>query len=144
MFNINPYLTFPGTCEEAFTFYEKVFNAKISRLQRFCDMPQQDDLIVPQDFMNKIMHVALPINEQALIMGSDGGDEWSPKMTTGNNVSLSIAVDTTAEAERIFEALSEDGRITMPLDISFWGEFFGMCTDKYNINWMVSSKESSK
>lgn len=144
MLNINPYLAFPGTCEEAFRFYEHVFNAKISRLERFSDMPQQDDLVVPQAFMNKIMHAALPINGQALLMGSDGGDEWSPKMTTGNNISLSIAVDTKADAERIFEALSEDGKVTMPLGVSFWGEYFGMCTDKFDINWMISCKENSK
>jgi PhnB protein len=144
MININPYLAFPGTCEDAFKFYEQVFNAKISRLERFSDMPQQDDLVVPEPFMNKIMHIALPISNEAILMGSDGGDEWSPKMTTGNNVTLSVAVDTNEEADRIFEALAEDGKIAMPMGITFWGEYFGMCTDKYDINWMISSKQKSK
>ena len=141
MININPYLAFQGTCEEAFKFYEQVFNAKISRMERFSDMPQQDDLVVPKAFMNKIMHVALPISEQAILMGSDGGDEWSPRMSTGNNVTLSIAVNTHDEADRIYATLAEGGKETMPMGVTFWGEYFGMCTDKFDVNWMISSKE---
>jgi len=144
MTNINPYLAFPGTCEAAFKFYEIVFGAKISRLERFSDMPQQDDSIVPEDFKNKIMHVALPISEQAILMGSDGGDEWSPRMTTGNNVTLSVAVDSEEEADKIFDTLSEKGKTLMPMGLTFWGEYFGMCTDQFDINWMISSKGKGK
>jgi PhnB protein len=87
---------------------------------------------------NKIMHVSLPVSKETMLMGSDTGGEWAPSFVQGNNFSISINAETKEEADRLFYGLSNDGKVTMPLDNTFWGDYFGMWTDKFGVNWMVS------
>ena len=77
-------------------------------------------------------------------MGSDVGGEWSPQFVQGNNFSLSIGADSKEEAERLFGELSAGGQVVMPLNTTFWGKYFGMFTDKFGINWMVSHRAEPK
>jgi PhnB protein len=133
-----PYLTFPGNCEEAFNFYRSVFGGDFLSLGRFSDMQTEEGVIVPEYKMNKIMHIALPIGEQAILMGSDSDDDWSPALVAGNNISLSITAKTKEEADRFFETLSDEGKIILQIGDVFWGSYYGMCTDKYGVNWAVS------
>jgi PhnB protein len=86
----------------------------------------------------QIMHISLPVGNGTVIMGSDAGDEWGPKMKVGNNFSISVNTDSKENADRYFKGLSQGGHITMPMGDTFWGDYFGMCTDKFGINWMVS------
>jgi len=86
------------------------------------------------------MHVSLPIGKSVL-MGSDTGGEWAPSLKLGNNFSISISTDSKAEADKLFNALAEGGNITMPLTNTFWGDYFGMLTDKFGVNWMMSFNE---
>jgi len=88
---------------------------------------------------NNIMHVSLPINRETVLMGSDSGDEWAPKIEFGNNFSISVNTDIENETNEIFNAQAEGGKITMPPNNTFWGAYFGTLTDKFGINWMVSS-----
>lgn len=138
MTKLNPYLTFPGTCEEAFNFYKSIFGGEFTYVGRFRDMPTQPGVELPDEALDKIMHIALPINEDAMLMGSDAGGDWAPDLTIGNNINLSLNPDTKAEADRLFNALSAGGTITMPIGDMFWGDYFGMCIDKYGVGWMVS------
>ena len=86
----------------------------------------------------KIMHIALPISRETCLMGSDVGGEWAKHIADGKNIQISINAESEAEASRIFNGLSEGGRVNMPLAKTFWGAFFGMFTDKFGINWMVN------
>ena len=91
---------------------------------------------------NKIMHVGLQIGDSTL-MGSDCGQEWSPQFKSGNNFSISINTDSKEEADRIFNTLSDGGTISMPMNSTFWGDYFGMFCDKFGVNWMISFKENA-
>ena len=138
MTKLNPYLTFSGNCEEAFSFYKTIFKTEFSYLGRFGEMPPQEGVEITEADKNKIMHISIPINESTTLMGSDTAGEWGPKTIVGNNISLSLNVDNKPEAESLFKLLSEDGTITMPMEDTFWGDYFGMCIDKFGINWMIS------
>jgi PhnB protein len=136
---VNVYLNFNGNCEEAFLFYKSVFGGEFPYIGRFKDMPPQEGMPpLPKEMEDKIMHVSLQISKETAIMGSDTGGEWAPNFKMGNNFSISINTDTKAEADRLFNGLSEGGQITMPLQNTFWGDYFGMFTDKFGVNWMVS------
>ena len=138
MEKLNPYLTFPGNCEEAFNFYRSVFGGEFTFLGRFSDISSDEGMVVPEYKMNKIMHISLPLGKDCVLMGSDSDDEWSPAIVQGNNVSLSVTARSKEDADRIFESLCCDGNITMQIGDVFWGSYYGMCKDRYGINWMVS------
>ena len=141
---VNPYLNFPGTCEDAFNFYKSVFGGEFGYLGRFGDMPPQEGHTVSEADKNKVMHVSLPLSNGSMLMGSDTGGEWAKDSVVGNNISLSINVNSQDEADRIFNALSAGGKVTMPMAKTFWGDYFGMCTDKFQINWMMSYNEQQQ
>ncbi len=138
MATVNVYLNFNGNCEEAFNFYKSVFGGEFPYIGRFGEMPPSDNYTVPESDANKIMHVSLPISKETVLMGSDTGAEWTPGFTPGNNFSISINADSKVEAEKLFNGLSNGGKVTMPLNKTFWSENFGMLTDKFGIAWMVS------
>jgi PhnB protein len=141
---VNVYLTFNGNCEEAFTFYKSVFGGEFPYMGRFKDMPADESKKMPGADANKIMHVSLPISKETMLMGSDVGGEWAPHFSAGNNFSISINTDSKNEADRLFNGLSAGGMVTMPMNKTFWGDYFGMFTDKFGINWMVSFNEAQQ
>lgn len=133
---LNPYLTFDGNCEEAFNFYKSVFGGEFPYLGRFKDMPSKDP--IPDSEKEKIMHVSLPISKECILMGSDSSAAFGKATVIGNNISLSVNAGSKAEADKLFNGLSGGGKITMPLNDTFWGAYFGMLTDKFGIHWMVN------
>lgn len=139
MKTVNPYLNFEGDCKAAFELYRSVFGGEFSYIGTFGEMPPQEGMPpLPDSEKSKIMHVSLPINKETVLMGSDTSEAFGPKMITGNNISVSINTDSQKEADRLFKGLSEGGKITMPMEKTFWGAYFGMFTDRYGINWMVN------
>lgn len=139
MMSLNFYLTFNGNCEEAFNFYKSVFGGEFQYLGRFKDMPpDQGGGKVSEVDAEKIMHVSLPIGKDDVLMGSDTGGEWGKSFSQGNNFSISVNTGSKDEADRLFNGLSAGGRVNMPLSKTFWSEYFGMLTDKFGINWMIS------
>lgn len=139
MKTVNVYLNFNGNCEEAFTFYKSVIGGEFAHIGRFKDIPAMEGMPPLQKEMeDKIMHVSLPVSHETMLMGSDTGGEWAPAFKQGNNFSISINTDSKNEADQLFSGLSAGGNITMPLNHTFWGDYFGMFTDKFGINWMVS------
>lgn len=141
MATLTIYLTFGGNCEEAFRFYKSIFGGDFSYIGRFREMPQQEGMPpLPKEMEEKIMHIALPLFGNTTLMGSDNGGEWAPALQPGNNFSLSLNLDSKEEADRLFTELSAGGQITMPMNQTFWGEYFGMLTDRFGINWMISFK----
>lgn len=142
MTTVNVYLTFNGNCEEAFTFYKSVFGGEFSYLGRFKDMPPQPgQKAMPESDGNKIMHVSLPVSKETVLMGSDTGGEWASSFKQGNNFSISINAESKEAADNFFQQLSAGGQAIMPMNNTFWGSYFGMLTDKFGINWMVSYSE---
>jgi PhnB protein len=140
MATINPYLNYRGNAEEAFKFYKSVFGGEFSSVQRFKDTPEADKVSAAD--RDKIMHIALPIGKGVTLMASDTLDSMGQKLSVGNNFYLSITVESRAEAERVFNGLSKGGKVEMPLQKTFWGDYFGMFADKFGVQWMVSFPES--
>lgn len=139
MAHIDPYLTFDGNCEEAFNHYKSVFNSEFDTFQRFSDIPESDDYQVKNEDKDKIMHVSMKIGDNTL-MGSDTSSDHGPEIKQGNNFSISVFAESQEKADKYFEALSEDGKVTMPLQNTFWGSYYGMCIDKFGVNWMISAE----
>jgi PhnB protein len=136
MASIHAYLNFNGNTEEVFNFYKSVFGGEFITFQKFKDIPGQDQM--PAEDQEKIMHVSLPIDSQSVLMGSDTVESMKNSVTMGDNIHLSINAESQEEADKLFNGLSEGGKITMPLQKTFWGAYFGMFQDKFGINWMVN------
>src|SRR6266498_850848 len=133
---INPYLNFPGNTEEAFNFYKSVFGGEFSNLQRFKDTPEAPNVSASDG--EKIMHVSLPIGKENTLMATDALESMGEKLTVGNNFYLTIETESQEEANKLFNALSEGGKINMSMAKTFWGAYFGMLKDKFGINWMIN------
>ena len=138
---INPYLTFAGNCEEAFNFYKNVFGGKFQYIGRFNEMPPMDGKPMPPEEGQKIMHVSLPIGGESILMGSDSSEAFGHATVIGNNFSISVNAPDNAKADYLFNGLAAGGQATMPMSMTFWGSYFGMLTDKFGIQWMVSVEE---
>jgi len=136
MKTVNPYLNFHGNTEEAFNFYKSVFGGEFLTIMRFKDTPEAPK--IPEHERDKIMHIALPIGKDNILMATDALDSMGQKFSIGNNFHMSIDADSKAEADKLFKALSNEGTITVPIDNMFWGSYFGMVTDKFGVQWMVS------
>ena len=131
---ISAYLTFDGTCRQAFEFYRSVFGTEFRAFLTFGDSPVIDG--VPTGKKEEVMHCTLPVGS-GVLMGSDQGNVES-ELTIGNNFSLSLDADNEDQCQEWFARLSEGGSVTMPLQDTFWGSYFGRCTDRFGINWMIS------
>lgn len=138
MATVNVYLTFNGNCEEAFTFYQSVFGGEFPYVGRFSEMPDAGGIDG-----DKIMHMSLPISKETMLMGSDTGGEWASNFKVGNNFSISVNAESKEDADKLFNGLAEGGNVTMPMSDTFWGSYYGMLTDKFEINWMVSFSENN-
>ena len=136
MTGLNPYLNFNGNTEEAFNFYRSVFGGEFMTLQRFKDTPETGNVSAKD--REKVMHVSLPIGKETILMGSDALESMGQSLAVGNNFTLSINTESEEETRKIFNAISAGGKVAMPLDKTFWGAYFGMCTDKFGIQWMVN------
>lgn len=136
MVKINPYLNFAGNTEEVFNFYKSVFGGDFLMVQRFRDTPETGKM--SEEEKDKMMHISLPVGTSNILMGTDALESQGFKLNFGNNFSLSVESDSKEEADKIFKGLSEGGKVTMPQADTFWGSYFGMLTDKYGIQWMVS------
>ncbi len=136
MMKLNVYLNFAGNAEEAFQFYRSVFGGEFSNITRFKDLPMQGVNIPGQD-ENKLMHIALPIGKDDVLMASDVLESFGHKLVMGNNVSISIFPDSKEEADRLFQGLSAGGSVEMPMANQPWGDYYGGFKDKFGILWMI-------
>lgn len=123
---------FNGKCEEALHYYKDIFNGEISSIMRYKESPYP--MAESPDSSNMVMHATFKFRDNT-IMASDNIESNFKK---GNNCHLSILADDEDEAYALFKSLANDGSVTMPFDVVFWGGKFGMVTDKYGINWMIS------
>jgi PhnB protein len=133
---VNPYLNFAGNTEEAFRFYQTVFGGEL-HIVRFKDFGG-NATGVPDKDLDKVAHIALPLLNGSMLMGTDTLESFGQKLTTGNNFSITLEADSTEEAEKLFNALADRGKVEMPLAKTEWAERYGMCTDKFGVRWMVN------
>lgn len=140
---LNPYLNFPGNCEEVFDFYKSVFGGEFLSVIRFKEMVIPGAPAIPKEAENKIMHIALPIGE-SILMGSDAPNEMGFKINIGNNNYINISPASRDEATLLFNKLSNGGEIEMPISDQVWGDYFGSFKDKYGVMWMINYHEEKK
>ena len=145
MARVSTYLNFPRSTEEAFNFYKQVFGTEfIGEIARMGSVPPQaGQPPLSEADRNLVMHVALPILGGYVIMGTDAPESMGFTVTPGNNMYINLEPDTREETKKLFDGLSEGGKVEMNLQEMFWGDYFGSCSDKFGIQWMFncSSKE---
>jgi PhnB protein len=124
------YINFAGKCEEAFKFYKKHLDAKNLGVMKWSQMPNAAKH-TPPGFENAVLHGRIAIGETVLMAADVPGAEPM------RSAYLSLSVDSSEEAERIYAALSEGGEIFMPMAETFFAFRFGQFRDKFGINWMV-------
>lgn len=137
MRGMQTYLTFDGKAREAMTFYQKALGGELN-VQTF----REAKMDAPKGSEDRVIHANIMLKGHAILMASD----TLPGMpyTQGNNFSISVECESIAEEERLFAALGNGGRVTMPLQDTFWNSHFGMLTDRYGINWMFNAELPKK
>lgn len=140
MARVSTYLNFKDNTEEAFNFYRSVFGGDFNGgIARFKDIPPQEGMPPLADAdKDLVMHIELPIIGGHVLMGTDAPESFGFKMNFGNNVHINLEPDTRDETKKLFDKLSAGGTVTMPLQDMFWGAYYGSCTDKYGVQWMVN------
>lgn len=133
---LNPYLNFNGQCAEAFDFYQRVLGGNIVSKMTWGEMP---DAQIPAEQQNRIMHVALQIEDEWLM----GADPPPDRYEKPQGISVTLHYKTTSEGERIFNSLAEGGNVVMPFQKTFWAAGFGMCVDRFGIPWLVNCEQAS-
>jgi PhnB protein len=133
---INPHINFNGNAEEAFNFYKSVFGGEFSKVMRYKDLVGAGFPIEKKE-ENKIMHIALPIGKSSMLMANDVPEYMGRTNENENRSKIVITAESKAEADKLFNGLSADGQIEMPVQDSPWGTYFGMFRDKYGIEWMI-------
>jgi PhnB protein len=132
--DLNTYLFFNGTCADAMRFYERILGGKLETLLTHAEALPPDQ--IPPGSADRIMHARLVLPGGAVLMASDTRAE-DPD-TGFHGYSLSLVYPDAAEGRRIFDALAEGGKVTMPYDKTFWSEGFGMLNDRFGVPWMVN------
>ncbi len=141
MARVCTYLNFANYTEAAFNFYKSVFGGEFTApgIQRMGQAPPMEGMPpMGDDLKNLVMHVELPIIGGHVLMGTDAPEQMGFKVNFGNNIYISLEPDSRAETKKLFDALSEEGSVTMDLQDMFWDAYFGSCTDKYGVQWMFN------
>ncbi len=140
---VNTYLNFTRCTEEAFNFYKSVFGGEFKGgISRFRDVPPSENIPpLPEEDKNLVMHVALPILGGHLLMGTDAPESMGFKVNFGNNVYISLHPDTREDTRRLFNSLSEGGKVEAELQDMFWGDYYGSLKDKFGVQWMFICSE---
>lgn len=129
---VNPYLSFDGQCEAAFTFYARVLGGQVGTIFRYAGT--EFDAHVPADWHDKVMHGSVTAGGIELM----GADVPPDRYEAPKGFSLSIHLTDIADAERVFHELSTGGRMVMPLEKTFWADRFGMVVDRFGMSWMIN------
>ena len=140
MARVNTYLNFMGNTEEAFNFYKKVFGTEFISVTRMKDMPRPEGAPALSDSeANLIMNIQLPITSGHVLMATDMVASMGHNLKVGNNVTISLDLDSKEEAEKIYnQLLVNSPENSGPLSPMPWGAIWGSCEDQYGIRWMVS------
>jgi PhnB protein len=144
MARVCTYLNFANSTEDAFNFYKSVFNSDFSGegIMRFSDLPPSEEMPKLSESDKKlVMHVELPILAGHVLMGTDAPESMGFTLIKGNNIYIHLEPDSRKETELLFEQLSKGGKIEMALQDTFWGAYYGSCSDKFGVQWMFNCYE---
>lgn len=139
MAKVHAYLNFDGNCAEAFSFYEKVFKTENLGIHRYGDMPSEPgDPELPEGTGDLVMHTAININDDTMLMGSDIIEQFSELPTEGTRSYIMLDTDSADEAKELYGSLSENAKkIEMELAESFFAEQFASFIDQFGVCWMI-------
>ena len=146
MASVSTYLNFSRNTEEAFNFYKSVFGGEFfgEGIMRFGDIPAQEGMPpMAEEDKNLVMHVELRILDCHTLMGTDAPESMGFKMNFGNNSYINLQPDTRKETKKLFDALSNGGKVTQELEEMFWGDYYGSCSDKFGVQWMFNCGEKA-
>lgn len=135
------YINFNRNAEEAFNFYKLIFGGDFTGggIMRMKDFPpSKGGPKVAEEDKNLIMHIELQLPGGVKIMGTDAPESMGFKLIVGNNISICLDPDSREKTRQYFDELSKGGKVTMKLEDTFWGAYFGTCTDKFGIQWMFN------
>lgn len=133
----NPYLNFNGNTEEAFKFYRSVFGGEFLALLRMRDFDSTPEGLSEAE-RDRVAHVALPLGDTNILMGTDILESQGQRLQFGNNYYIALEAESAEEARRVFDGLSAGGTVEMPLGRTEWAELYGSCVDRFSVQWMVS------
>lgn len=136
--SLSTYLFYDGVCAEAFDFYKGVLGGDITISTTFGDAPP--DMGVADADKGKIMHITMKVGDD-ILMGSDMVASFGEVKPAGGNFSLSYSPGSREDADRIFASLFDGGEISMEMQDTFWGSYFGSGRDRFGINWMINVDE---
>ncbi|MFC6858068.1 VOC family protein [Zunongwangia atlantica] len=137
---VNYYLNFDGDAADAFHFYKAIFGGEFMAFLKMNETPDANKLT--EDEQNRTLHIALPIAEGVILMGSDILPSMGHQFKPGNNMYISLHPESRKEADRLYNGLSIDGAVEMELQDTFWGAYYGSFTDKYGVKWMINFDEN--
>jgi PhnB protein len=134
--DVNPYLVTNGNGKEAVKFYEDALNAEILFLQTFGEMPEDQNHPIPDEAKDRVMNAQLRVGNNTIMLS-----DTFPGMpySLGSQVTIAIQIDKPENAKQIFEKLSDGGKVSMELQETFWSPLYGQVTDKFGIDWQVST-----
>jgi len=134
------YLNFPRNTEEVFNYYKSIFGGEFKGgITRMGGDPAPEGMPpLAEEDKNLVMHVDLPILGGISLMGTDAPESMGFQLKAGNNIHINLEPDTLEETQRLFDALSEGGKVSQALEKAFWGAYYGSCTDKYGVQWMLN------
>lgn len=135
MKKLDPYLNFNGNTEEAFQFYRSVFGGAFTALIRYGELPGADKM--PKADREKIFNISLPIGEYNILMGTDILESLNQQLNFGDNFHINVSFDNETDLRQNFDRLATDGEVIMPLAKETWSQLFGMCRDKFGVQWML-------
>lgn len=136
MRTINPWINFNGNTEEAFNFYKSVFGGEFKKIVRFGELAS-DEFPVPENEVNKIMHIALPIGKHGVLMANDVPEFMGRVNENENRSKIVVSAESKEEADHVFNGLSAGGEVEGPIGEGPWGTYAGTFRDKYGIEWIV-------
>lgn len=134
---VSPHIHFNGNAEEAFTFYKSVFGGEFSKFHRYKEI-SGPEFMIPEADANRIMHIALPVGGNSVLVASDVLESMGQVNENDNRYTVFITAESKDEADKLFNVLSEGGKLEMPIMQGPWGNYFGMCTDKFHVQWMIN------
>jgi PhnB protein len=135
---VNSYLNFNGNAEEAFNFYKSVFGGEfVGGVTRYGDLREEGDMGQSSEEDDRIANIGLPLGPNTVLFGTDILESMGHTLTPGDNFYIHLEVESVEEGQRLFDALSTDGEVEMPLESTGWAEQFGVCADKFGVRWMT-------
>ncbi|WP_067928642.1 VOC family protein [Alicyclobacillus shizuokensis] len=136
---VTPYLVMNGNANEAIAFYERALDAKVVFKQTFGEMPENPDFPLPADAKDRVSHATIQIGEDVLMFSDTFPGQ---PHQSGNQVTICISTNDKEQSKRFFDALKEDGKVSMPLQETFFSPAYAVLTDKFGVTWQIHTDGS--